>query len=212
LPIGLTYANLANPAPDSVILNGNGTTTIIWNNIGPLAVGESKTIIFSAKFNGLENKSINYASTEGKPPNGYSVTDDDQVAIQKHPGGNPKETIRITTKGYMKRCDLCYDQELLKEARKLITNQNVLDEDDTCCRPDDILEELQIEIVKNNLDNDARNIKALKLLDDADELCREANQAFEKGNYSLAQKLTKDKCQAIGEAIRLMIEVLRSKK
>lgn len=212
LPIGLTYANLASPVPDSVITNSNGTTTIIWNNIGPLAVGESKSLKFSAKFNGLENKSINKAETEGTPPNGYNVSDDDYVAVQKHPGGNPKETIRITTKGYMKRCDLCYDQELLKEARKLITNQNVLDEDDTCCRPDDILEELQIEIVKNNLDNDPRYIRALKLLDDADELCRKAEEAFEKGNYSLAQKLTKEKCQAIGEAIRLMIEVLRSKK
>ncbi|KYC52525.1 MAG: NPCBM-associated, NEW3 domain of alpha-galactosidase [Candidatus Methanofastidiosum methylothiophilum] len=211
LPIGLTYADSANIAPDSVVVNGDGTTKIVWNNIGALAVGESRLVIFSAKFNGLENLSINRTSTEGWPPNGDSVTDDDQVQILKKSGGEPREIIRITTKGYMKRCDLCYDQELLKEARELITNQNVLDEDDTCCRPDDIIEELQIEIVKNNLDNDPRYLSALKLLDDADELCREANEAFEKGNYSLAQKLTKDKCQAIGEAIRLMIEVLSSK-
>ena len=78
----------------------------------------------------------------------------------------------------MKRCDLCYDQELLKEARELITNQNVLDEDDTCCRPDDILEELKIEIIRKDLDKDPRYLRALRLLDDADELCREAQRSI----------------------------------
>ena len=48
-------------------------------------------------------------------------------------------------------------------------------------------------------------------MDDADELCREANEAFDKGNYGQAQRLTKEKCENTGEAIRLMIEVLSSK-
>ena len=38
------------------------------------------------------------------------------------------------------------------------------------------------------------------------------NEAYEKGNYGQAQRLTKEKCEAIGEAIRLMIEVLSDKK
>ena len=212
LPIGLVYADSANLPPDSVIANGDGTIKITWNNIGALAVGESRLVIFSAKFNGLENKSINYAFTHGKPPNGFNVSDEDQVEILKKAGGDPKETLKIITKGYMKRCDLCYNQELLKDARKLITNQNVVDEDDTCCRPDDILEELKIEILRKDLDKDPRYIKALRLLDDSDELCREAQVAYDKGNYGQAQRLTKEKCEAIGEAIRLMIEVLSDKK
>jgi uncharacterized repeat protein (TIGR01451 family)/fimbrial isopeptide formation D2 family protein len=208
LPVGLTYANLASPVPDSVVVNGNGTTTITWNNIGLLEVGESKTIVFSAKFNGYENKSINYAITEGQPPNGFPVYDDDQVEILKHPGGNPRETLRILTKSYMKKCDLCYDHELNKEARNYISNQNVDDEDDTCCRPEDIIEELKLEVTKRNLDKDPRYIRALRLLDDTNELCRECNEEFDKANYGLAQRLTKEKCEAIGEAMRLMIEVL----
>ena len=212
LPVGLTYANLSSIAPYSVVVNANGTTAITWNNIGPLAVGESKTIKFSAKFNGLENKSINYVITEGTPPNGDPVSDDDQVEIQKHPGGNPRETLRIITKGYMKRCDLCYTQDLIKEARELITNHNVVNEDNPCCRPDDIIEELKFEIVKKGLDKDPRYIRALKLLDDSERLCREANEAFDKDNYGLAQRLTKEKCEAIGEAMRLMIDVLSNKK
>ncbi|KYC45133.1 MAG: NPCBM-associated, NEW3 domain of alpha-galactosidase [Candidatus Methanofastidiosum methylothiophilum] len=211
LPVGLTYANLASIAPDNVLVNANGTTTITWNNIGPLLVGESKTIKFSAKFNGLENKSINYVITNGTPPNGDPVSDDDQVEILKHPGSNPRETLRIITKGYMKRCDLCYTKDLIKEARELITNQNIVDEDNTCCRPDDIIEELKIEIIKNGLDKDPRYLRALKLLEESERLCREANEAFDKGNYGLAQRLTKEKCEAISEAMRLMIEVLSSK-
>ncbi|NPV50542.1 MAG: DUF11 domain-containing protein [Candidatus Methanofastidiosum sp.] len=208
LPVGLTYANLATPVPDAVVVNGDGTTTITWNNIGLLDVGESKTITFSAKFNGYENKSINYAITEGQPPNGFPVSDDDQVEILKHPGGNPRESLRIITKGYMKRCDLCYSRDLAKEARNLITNQNVLDEDDTCCRPDDIIEELKIEVMKKGLDRDPRYLRAVELLDKADELCEEAQNAYDKGNYGLAQRLTKEKCEAIGEGMRLLIEIL----
>jgi len=212
LPVGLTYANSATIIPDSVIVNPNGKTTIKWDNIGSLAVGESKTIKFSAKFNGLENKSINYAETEGRPPNGFPVTDDDQVEIQKHPGGNPKESLRIITKGYMKRCNLCYTQDLIKEARELITPQNIVDEDNTCCRPEDIIEELKIEVITRGLDKDPRYIRALKLLDDSERLCREANEAFDKGNYGLAQRLTKEKCEAISEAMRLLIDLLSNKK
>jgi len=208
LPLGLTYAGGANMDPDSVILNGDGTTTITWNNTGALAVGESRLVIFSAKFNGYENKSINKATTTGQPPNGDTVTDDDQVEILKKTGANPKETLRIITKGYMKRCDLCYSRDLAKEARNLITNQNVLDEDDTCCRPDDIIEELKIEVTKKGLDKDPRYLRAVELIDKADELCEEAQNAYDKGNYGLAQRLTKEKCEAIGESMRLLIEVL----
>lgn len=112
----------------------------------------------------------------------------------------------------MKRCDLCYTQDLIKEARELITNHNVVNEDNPCCRPDDIIEELKFEIVKKGLDKDPRYIRALKLLDDSERLCREANEAFDKDNYGLAQRLTKEKCEAIGEAMRLMIDVLSNKK
>lgn len=108
----------------------------------------------------------------------------------------------------MKRCDLCYSRDLAKEARNLITNQNVLDEDDTCCRPDDIIEELKIEVMKKGLDKDPRYLRAVELIDKADELCEEAQNAYDKGNYGLAQRLTKEKCEAIGEAMRLLIEVL----
>ena len=212
LPIGLTYANLASIIPDSVVLNADGTTTIKWNNIGPLAVGESKTIKFSAKFNGQEINSINYAITEGWPPNGDPVSNDDQVEIQKHPGGSPKETLRVITKGYMKRCDLCYTQELIREAKLLISKQDILvEEDNICCKPEDIIEALKIETIKNDLDKDPRYIRALTLLENSERLCKEANEAFAKGNYGLAQRLTKEKCEAITEAMKLMIEVLSPK-
>lgn len=212
LPLGLTYANLSSIAPDNVLVNVNGTTTITWNNIGPLSVGESKTIKFSAKFNGLENKSINYVITEGTPPNGDPVSNDDQVEIQKHPGINPKETLRIITGSSMKRCDLCYTQDLIKEAKELISNQNVSEENNDCCRPDDLVENLKLEIVKSESDKDPRYLRALKLLEESERLCREANEAFDKGNYGLTQRLTKDKCKAIGEAMNLLIEVLSEKK
>lgn len=212
LPKGLTYANLASIIPDSVVVNADGTTTIKWNDIGPLAVGESKTIKFSAKFNGQEVNSINHATTEGWPPNGDPVSNDDQVEIQKHPGINPKETLRIITKSYMKRCDLCYTQELIREAKLLISKQIThVEEDNACCMPEDIIEELKIETVRKGLDKDPRYIKALTLLEKSERLCREANEAFSKGNYGLAQRLTKEKCEAIAEAIKLMIEVLSFK-
>ncbi|NMA30603.1 MAG: DUF11 domain-containing protein [Candidatus Methanofastidiosa archaeon] len=212
LPKGLTYANLASIIPDSVIVNTDGTTTIEWNDIGPLAIGESKTIKFSAKFNGQEINSINYATTEGQPPNGDPVSNDDQVEIQKHPGINPKETLRIITKSYMKRCDLCYTQELIREAKLLISKQIThVEEDNACCMPEDIIEELKIETVRKGLDRDPRYIKALTLLEKSERLCKEANEAFSKGNYGLAQRLTKEKCEAIAEAIKLMIEVLSFK-
>ena len=212
LPKGLVYAGGANIAPDSVIVNSDGTTTILWNNIGALEVGESRPVIFSAKFNGLENKSINYVLTEGQPPNGDPVTDDDQVEILKKSGSNPRETLRIITGSYMKRCDLCNNEDLLQEARKLITTQNIVDEEDTCCRPENIIEDLKFEILKKGLDKDPRYIKALKLLDDADQLCEEAQTNYDKGNYGQAQRLTKDKCEAITEAIKLLMEILSEKK
>jgi len=212
LPKGLLYAGSANIPPDSVIMNGDGTTTILWSNIGALDVGESRLVIFSAKFNGLENKSINYVLTEGQPPNGDPVNDDDQVEILKKSGSNPRETLRIITGSYMKRCDLCYSRDLVNEARDLITNQNIIDEDDTCCRPDDIIEELKIEIVNNSMDKDPRYIKAVQLIDEADELCEEAQLAYDKGDYGQAQRLTKDKCEAITEAIKLLIDILSEKK
>lgn len=209
LPLGLTYENVANPKPDIVTLNSDGTTTLEWINIGPLGIGENKTITYYAKFNGRENRSINYVSAEGVPPNGFPVSDQDQVGILKQSGADPRTTLRIITKTNMNRCDLCYTQGLIDQARRLLTNRNIeVVEPNDCCMPENVIEELKIEIVRRGLDRDPRYLTALSLLDDAFRLCREAETAYNRTNYSLAHRLTKEKCEAINKAMRLMIDIL----
>ncbi len=69
LPAGLTYVPTGtSPTPDSV-LNQSGSTTIIWNNVGPLAPKDSTTITLMARIDIDQNANLtNNVRVNGTTP------------------------------------------------------------------------------------------------------------------------------------------------
>jgi uncharacterized repeat protein (TIGR01451 family) len=83
LPDGMTYVSAGtSPAPNSTTLHANGTCTITWDNVGPLASGNSTTIYLVAQINGdVLGTLTNEVTATGTPPEGAKVEDSDTADV-----------------------------------------------------------------------------------------------------------------------------------
>jgi uncharacterized repeat protein (TIGR01451 family) len=204
LPVGLTYAGEADPSLDVVTLNTDETTTLIWNNVGPLGVGESTTLTFNALFNGKENESLNTATATGTPPNGSPVSDDDTASVTVP--SIPTSIWKVLAYNGLYRCTICDIDDLVEEAREI--GLEFSNERDNCCMPDDLIETLREEIERRGLDTDPRYEQVQELLAHAEEYCEKAFRAYTTGKYIETYQRIHKRCGAYREAIELMIEIL----
>jgi len=203
LPIGLTYADEADPVPDSVTINPDDTTTIIWNNIGHLDMGESTKLEFKAIFNGEETRSVNVVTAKGTPPNGYPVYDDDDASVTAIV---PPHIWKVLSYNGLYRCELCDMDDLFRKAREM--NIEFSEDIDRCCEPYDLIEALKNEIEKRGLKNDLRYKQALELIEYAKQCCDDAFETYSEGNYIGSYRWSIKRCKTLREAIELMIEIL----
>ncbi len=206
LPVGLTYAGGASVSPDTVTPHSDGTTTLAWNNVGLLDVGERTTLIFDAVFTGEDPPVTNLVTVTGTPPNGFAVSDDDTAQVTP-PLGTSKEVWRILAYNGLYRCELCNIDEFYREAREL--GLTFSEERNECCEPDDLVEKLQEEIVARGLEMDIRYQKALELLECSRQCCEDAFNAYETKDYIKAYRKVHERCNAQREALKLMLDVLR---
>jgi len=202
LPIGLTYADEADPVPDSVIVNPDDTTTIIWNNVGHLDVGESTKLEFKAIFNGEETRSVNVVTAKGTPPNGYPVYDDDDASVTAIV---PPHIWKVLSYNGLYRCELCDMDDLFREAREM--NIEFSEDLDRCCEPYDLIEALQEEIEKRGLETDPRYEQALELIEYAKQCCDDAFETYSNDKYIESYRWSIKRCKTLREAIGLMIEI-----
>ena len=86
LPAGMSYVPTGtSPTPDSIV-NSGGSTTIIWSNIGPLAVKASKIITLMARIDINQNVTLtNDAKAIGTSPSlckDITVTDESTARVK----------------------------------------------------------------------------------------------------------------------------------
>jgi len=86
LPLGMSPVSATLPY-DSTVDNGDGTWTVTWNNVGPLAAsGGFTTIAFVAHIDtDATGTMINHVDVTGTPPTGDPVTDDDNEPVTATP-------------------------------------------------------------------------------------------------------------------------------
>jgi len=82
LPSDMKYVASNAQFPAEVVKNSNGTTTIYWNNLGPLAPGASNEITFSSRVNeDAYGKLINSVVVVGTSSYGEEVYSYDEFAV-----------------------------------------------------------------------------------------------------------------------------------
>ncbi len=212
LPLGLTYADAALPPPDSVVLNPDDTTTLIWNNVGPLAPGESTTITFYAYLNGKEPFSLNVATAEGTPPNGTPVSDSDSVIVLMPQGAlvyqPPLSLQPLAYHGMME----CY--ELFRDLIELIRQSDVPVEwrrEVPCCENlRDLVDQLIGMVLEKGLDKvyPEKWARVQELLPYVERCCKEIVEYYNSGNYVASNYWNIQRNDAYRELIELLLEML----
>ena len=211
LPIGLTYANVASILPDLVTNNPDGTTTLVWFNIGPLNVGESKTILFGAIFNGTESSARNVVTVTGSPPYGPPVSHEDSTVVMKQPGTpyQPQESLQPLAHYIATHCD--------NEVNNLLNpiesaNLDIqCDKGAQCCQAfQELVDELIRLVMEKKLDvlYPEKWKRVQELLPFAQECCINIDYYYETGNYIASIYWSNQRNQAYSEIVTILIEML----
>lgn len=211
LPAGLTYAGSATPVPDSVILNPDGTTTIVWNNVGPLDVGESTTITFSAVLNGSESPAINVATAEGTPPNGFPVSDSDSASVMLSVGYIYQPHISLQPLAYRGYIE-CYDEfkDLIDRIRDSGVDVDWRREIPCCENLKDLVDQLVNMVLEEGLDNvyPEKWERVQELLPYVERCCKHVEDYYRAGNYEASNYWSMQRNEAYAELVELLLEML----
>jgi uncharacterized repeat protein (TIGR01451 family) len=211
LSVGLTYDNAASIVPDSVISNPDGTTTLTWNNVGPLDVGESRIITFKAIFNGNESTARNTVVATGFPPTGPPVSDVDSATVMIFSGTVYQPGESLQPLAYHLKTN-CYDEfrdliELIREANPDIEwRRNV-----PCCEAlEDLVRQLMDQVLDRGLDKEypEKWARIQELLPFVGECCRNSEEYYDSGNYTASIHWSHKRSEAYREIIELLLEML----
>jgi len=104
------------------------------------------------------------------------------------------------------RCELCGMEDLFRKARDM--NIEFSEDRDKCCKPYDLIDALEKEIVERGLENDSRYENVLQLLEYSFQCCDNASETYSSGNYIESYRWSIKKCSSLREAIEFMIEIL----
>ena len=211
LPTGLTYAYVATVAPDLVTNNPDGSTTLTWFNIGPLNVGETKTILFAAVFNGNESSARNVVTVTGSPPYGPPVTHEDSATVMEQPGTpyQPPGSLQPLAHHLASRCDSEYNDLLQPIESADIGIQ--CDEGGQCCEAfDDLVDQLVQLVIEKGLHllYPEKWERIQELLPFAQKCCFNAQYYYETKNYVASIYWSNQRNQTYTEIVALLMEIL----
>jgi len=211
LPVGFTYADAAVPPEDSVTPNPDGTTTIVWNNVGPLNVGESTTITFMAIFNGKESPAINVATAEGTPPNGFPVTDSDSASVMLFLGTPYQRRGSLQPLAHHGKFE-CYDEfrDLIERIRRANPDIEWRREVPCCEALEDLIQQLIELVLEQGLDKvyPEKWARVQELLPYVELCCKNLDDYYSAGNYEPSIYWANRRNEAYKEIINLLLEML----
>jgi uncharacterized repeat protein (TIGR01451 family) len=211
LAAGFTYADAATPAPDTVVYNPDGTATVTWFNVGPLAVGESTTITFYAIVNGKESPARNEATAEGTPPNGFPVTDSDFATVMLPPGMLYQPRVSLQPLAYMGYIN-CYEEfrDLIRRIRDSGVEVEWRRQIPCCENLRDIIDLLIEQVLDQGLDKvyPEEWARVQELLQYIDLCCRHIEEYYTGGNYVAAVHWSGQRYEAYAELVDLLLEML----
>jgi uncharacterized repeat protein (TIGR01451 family) len=211
LPSGLTYADAAVPAPDSVVFNPDGTTTITWNNVGPLNVGESTVVSFYAVFNGKESPARNTATATGTPPNGFPVSDSDSVTIIVQYGTVYQPNVSLQPLAYNGMME-CYSRfkELIERIRDSGIELEWRRHAPCCENLRDLVDQLVNMVLEKGLDRvyPEKWARVQELLLYVEKCCKNIEEYYDAGNYVASNYWSSQRNTAYEELIELLLEIL----
>jgi uncharacterized repeat protein (TIGR01451 family) len=211
LPVGLTYASVASISPDLVTNNPDGTTTLLWFNVGPLNVGESKTILFGAVFTGDASSARNVVIVTGTPPYGPPVSHEDSVIVTKQPGTpyQPPGSLQPLARYLASRCDSEYNDLLQTiESTDLDIQCEIGAE---CC---DAFDELVDELIQLIMVHELHLLypekweRVQELLPFAQQCCYNIGYYYGTGNYVASIYWSNQRNNAYTEIVNLLLEIL----
>jgi uncharacterized repeat protein (TIGR01451 family) len=211
LPPGYVYADNATPVPNSVVVNPDGSTTITWNNVGPLAVGESTGLTFYATFNGLESPAINWATATGTPPNGFTVSDTDSASVIRPTGSLIPPEVSLQPLAYTGRIE-CYSRyrdyiDRLHKANIEIEWRRTVP---CCMNLEDIVDQLIAMVLEQGLDKEypEKWTRIQELLPYLEQCCKYIDQYYNAGNYVASNYWSMSRDEAYKEVLDLLLEML----
>jgi uncharacterized repeat protein (TIGR01451 family) len=211
LPVGLTYANVSSILPDLVTNNPDGSTTLLWFNIGPLNVGESKTILFGAVFNGDASSARNVVIVTGIPPYGPPVSHEDSATVTKQPGTpyQPPGSLQPLAHYLTNHCDTEYNDLLqtIESAELDIYCERGAE----CCEAfNDLVDELIRLVLENELHllYPEKWERIQELLPFAQKCCYNINYYYGTGNYVASIYWSNQRNIAYTEIVNLLMEML----
>jgi uncharacterized repeat protein (TIGR01451 family) len=211
LPLGYYYADSAQPVPDSVVVNPDGSTTITWNNVGPLGVGESTRLTFLAEFNGLLSPAINWATATGTPPNGFSVSDNDSASVLKPTGSLIPPDISLQPLAYSGRIE-CYSRyrdyiDRLHQAHIEIEWRRTVP---CCMNLEDIVDQLINLVRERGLDKEypEKWNQVQELLPYLEQCCKYIDEYYDAGNYVASNYWSMSRDEAYKKVLDLLMEML----
>ena len=211
LSAGLTYAGLANIPPDSVVVNLDGTTTITWNNVGPLNPGQSVVITYTAIFNGDEAQSRNTAIARGTDPSERTVTDEASASVATSPSTPYQPNTSLKPLAYNKLVE-CYDEfrDLVDRIREANPDIEWRREVPCCEALEDLVSQLVDLVQQKELDKvyPEKWARVQELLHLVQECCSKASEYYESGNYTASIYWSSKRYAAYRELIELLLEML----
>ncbi len=212
LPVGLTYADAASTVPDTVVVNPDSTTVITWNNVGRLAVGESRTITFAAIFNGEEPMPINIVEATGTPPNGFPVSDDDAAAVMSVAPGAPYQPYGSLQPLAYHRMIECYEafRDLIDRVRHTGIEVEWRREYPCCENLRDLVDQLVDMVLEKGLDKvyPEKWARVQELLPYVERCCRHIEEYYNSANYAASNYWSTQRDEAYRELIEILLEML----
>jgi uncharacterized repeat protein (TIGR01451 family) len=212
LPAGLDYANAASVLPDSVTYNPDGTTTITWNNVGPLNPGDVRIITFAAIFNGLEPRARNTVVATGEPPELPPVSDEGSAVVPVTSPSTPHQPKLLyrPLAQYLK--DNCF-QEFRDLIERIRSNDPTfeIDQRTPCCQSlEDVVKHLMNLVLERGLDKvyPEKWQRVQELLPLVAECCRNSQEYYDEQNYIASIHWSYQRNKVYQELIETLLEML----
>ncbi|MBU7021325.1 MAG: DUF11 domain-containing protein [Theionarchaea archaeon] len=209
---GLDYANAASVLPDIITNNLDGTTTLTWNNVGPLNPGDYRIITFAAIFNGLESTARNTVVATGEPPDLPPVSDEGSATVNVSTPNTPYQPSLSyqPLARYLK--DNCFEEfrDLIERIRSSEPTLEVNPRIPCCQTLEDLVKHLTSLVLDKELDKEypEKWQRVQELLPFVSECCENSEQYYNEQNYVASIHWSYQRNKAYRELIEILLEIL----
>ena len=211
LPLGYIYVGGATPVPSLVAIQASGATVIFWNNVGPLAVGESTQLMFYAEYTGVKSPAINWATATGTPPNGFTVSDTDSASVIKPSGSLIPPDVSLQPLAYAGKIE-CYSRyrEYIDRLHRAHIEIDWRRSVPCCANLEDIVDQLIALVREQGLDTHypEKWARVQELLPYLEQCCKYIDQYYDAGNYVASNYWSMSRDEAYKEVLDILMEML----